>query len=219
MPRSRSVSAHEKVLAAAIELIAEQGIDATSMDAIAGRSGVSKATIYKHWADKDALVLEVMAKVNCLDVRPTFDSGNTRSDLIAVLAYRPDKHENERQKILPHFMAYAAHHEELGRAWRNMVMDPPRCEIRHLLELGMAKRELTRKLDLDICIAMLLGPMLYWFLFLRCHEGDPKRLAEKVVDAFWKAFRTPEHTERSAAVPSRLPSRTRPSLSGSTPLS
>ena len=86
MPRTRSASAHRKVLRAALQLVAECGVESTSMDAIAGKSGVSKATIYKHWADKDALLLEMMAEVNGLHTRPVFDSGNTRADMIAVLS-------------------------------------------------------------------------------------------------------------------------------------
>ena len=59
-----------------MELFAERGIDATSMDAIAEASGVSKATIYKHWPDKDALCLEVMGYLHGLDEEPpVFDSG------------------------------------------------------------------------------------------------------------------------------------------------
>lgn len=192
MPRSRSASAHRKVLDTAIELIAEQGIEATSMDAIAGRSGVSKATIYKHWLDKDALLLEVMAMVNGLHARPRFDSGNTRADLLAVLVYRPCEHAEMREKILPHFMAYAAHHEEIGNAWRNMVMDPPRRELRHLLKRGISKGELTPALDIDLSLSLLLGPMLYWFIFFRKAGQGPRRLAEGVVGAFWRAYGTTE---------------------------
>ncbi len=55
MARPRSAQAHKKVLDAAVLLFSERGIDATSMDAIAETSGVSKATIYKHWQDKDEL--------------------------------------------------------------------------------------------------------------------------------------------------------------------
>ena len=40
--------------------MAERGVEGSSMDAIAEASGVSKATIYKHWADKDALLLEMV---------------------------------------------------------------------------------------------------------------------------------------------------------------
>ena len=61
MVRQRSEEAHRKVVHAAIRLFAKQGIDATSMDSIADASGVSKATIYKHWEDKDALALEALS--------------------------------------------------------------------------------------------------------------------------------------------------------------
>ncbi|HVW86443.1 MAG TPA: helix-turn-helix domain-containing protein, partial [Bryobacteraceae bacterium] len=60
MARTPSKEAHDKVLAAAIRLIAERGIEGTSMDAIASASGVSKATVYKHWANKEALLIEVV---------------------------------------------------------------------------------------------------------------------------------------------------------------
>ena len=66
MARTRSASAHEKVIWAAAELFAERGVDGASMDAIAEESTVSKATIYKHWADKNALLLEVLEQINGL---------------------------------------------------------------------------------------------------------------------------------------------------------
>ena len=64
MARARSSAAHEKVLNAALALFSERGIEATSMDSIAAASGVSKATIYNHWADKEALLMEVMILIN-----------------------------------------------------------------------------------------------------------------------------------------------------------
>ena len=73
-----------------MELFAERGIDATSMDAIAQSSGVSKATIYKHWADKNSLCLEVLAQVHGLDEEPpVFNSGDFRANLIAQLRHQP----------------------------------------------------------------------------------------------------------------------------------
>ena len=48
MARTRSASAHRKVLDAALALFAERGIEGASMDAVAEHSGVSKATIYKN---------------------------------------------------------------------------------------------------------------------------------------------------------------------------
>ncbi len=107
MARTRSASAHQKVLDAALALVAERGVDGTSMDAIAGKSGVSKATIYKHWADKDALLLEMMAELHGLQIRPLFDSGDTRADMVAVLSYRPREKADMRERIMPRFLAYS----------------------------------------------------------------------------------------------------------------
>jgi AcrR family transcriptional regulator len=191
MARTRSASAHRRVLAAALELVAERGIEATSMDAVARQSGVSKATIYKHWTDKDALLLEMLATMHGLRDRPSFDSGNTRADLIAVLAYRPKGDAEMRERIMPHFAAYSAANSAFGIAWRNTVMEPPRRELRHLLEQGIEKGELSPRLDMDVSLAILLGPMLYWYIFLRRTAEDPKSLATAIVDTFWRAFARP----------------------------
>lgn len=188
MPRSRSASAHRKVIDAALQLIAERGMEGTSMDAIAAASGVSKATIYKHWTDKDALLLEIMAEANGLHARPPFNSGHTRADMVAVLSYRPPERADMRERIIPHFMAYSAYHSSFGEAWRSMVMEPPRRELTYLLKMGIKNGELSPKLNLDLSLTLLLGPIMYWYIFLRKSVGDPKGLAEGVVDAFWKAF-------------------------------
>src|SRR4051794_25218323 len=144
MPRTQSASAHQKVLKAALELVASRGVDGASMDAIAAKSGVSKATIYKHWSDKDALLMEMLAELNGLHTRPKFDSGRTRQDMIAVLTYRPRENGEMRERIMPQFLAYSATNVSFGSAWRNMVLEPPRRELRHLLRSGIEKHELAR---------------------------------------------------------------------------
>lgn len=199
MARTPSASAHQNVLDAAIALIAERGVDATSMDAIAGKSGVSKATIYKHWSDKDALLLEVMAEVHGLNRRPRFDTGNTRADLVSVLAYRPREHSEMRERIMPHFIAHSKCNQAFGEAWRKMAMEPPRRELKHLLRAGIEKGELPAGLDLDLSVALLLGPILYWYVFLRQSEEEPSRLAEGVVDAVWRAFGVKKKDRKIAA--------------------
>ena len=200
MPRTRSESAHKKVIEAALEMVAERGVDAASMDAIAERSGVSKATIYKHWANKDALLLEMMCALAGLSDRPKFDTGNTRADMIAVLAHRPKENAVMRERVLPHFVAYSATHTEFGNAWRNMAMEPPRRELKDLIWKGIQAGELSSDLDMDLSLAVLLGPILYWHIFLRKNIGDPKALAEGIVDMFWRAFgskRGPRGDKRS----------------------
>ncbi len=188
MPRKRSATAHRKVLDAALELVAECGIEGTSMDAIARKSGVSKATIYKHWADKETLLLEMMADVTGISGRPSFDSGFIKSDMVDVLSYRPPEHAELRERIGQHFVAYGARNREFGRAWRKMVMEPPRRELKHLIGAGIKKKELSPGIDLDLALGLLLGPMLYWHIFFKGTTEDPRHMAELVVEAFWRAY-------------------------------
>ena len=187
MSRGLSASAHSKVLEAATELFAERGIDATSVDAIAASSHVSKATIYKHWADKDALCLEVLQHVHELDDGPPDeDSGDLRADLLAFLKYEPSRKKAAIiKKLTPHLIAYSARNEEIGRAWKIRVMDRARTAIKMLLRRGVSRGEFPAVLDEDLGVALLLGPMMYRHIFGSSVSID--WLAEGAVDSFWKA--------------------------------
>jgi len=187
MARTRSASAHQKVIEAAAELFSQRGIEGASMDAIAEASTVSKATIYKHWADKDALLLEVMEELSGLKARPAFNSGDIRADMIAVLGYHPTEHADLRARIMPQFMAYSAKNPAFGDLWRTRVQDPPRRELTRLLKAAVKSGQLE-SIHLEHALAQLLGPMIYWYVFLRRTSENPQALAEAVVDMFWRAF-------------------------------
>src|SRR6185437_7282 len=164
MARPRSSKAHDKVLHAALDLFGERGIEATSMDAIAQTSGVSKATIYNHWADKEALLMEVMLFVNGLDREPEeVDSGDLLRDLTTILCRRTSGHLNAaRNRITPALIAYSAVHQEFGKAWRHRVIEPQRNHIRSILQRGIQQGLLRKDLDLELGVALLLGPLLYF---------------------------------------------------------
>lgn len=200
MVRPRSIEAHEKVIHAALALFGERGIDATSMDAIARASGVSKATIYNHWTDKEALLLEVMLYVNGLDREPEdVDTGDLCRDLATVLSRRPPgQFEAARNKMTPTLIAYSATHEEFGRAWRNRVMEPPRQCLRRILVRGMERGLLPADLDLDVSMALLLGPMLYRHIFSKGYPEKPSELGPQTAGAFCRAFLV-DPAPRSAA--------------------
>jgi AcrR family transcriptional regulator len=147
MVRQRSTRAHEQVLDSALKLFAERGIDSTSMDAISEGSGVSKATIYKHWPDKETLCLEVLTRLS--EDPPNFDSGDICADLVALLSYRPSERQSEmRSRVVPHLISHAARNPAFAQAWRARVMEPLRTRIAHLLKRAIAEGQLPANLDL-----------------------------------------------------------------------
>ena len=192
MARTRSSEAHEKVLEAALALFGERGIDAASMDAIARKSGVSKATIYKHWHDKDALALEALSLMFGLNEEPPkFDSGELRQDLVDALTYQPAPERQEmKNRMMPHVMAYAARNQKFGEQWRSRVIGRPQTRLKNLIKRGIEERQLAGNIDLETGLALLLGPMLYWHIFVgkKSITPMPRDLATDVVSAFWKMY-------------------------------
>lgn len=189
MVRPRSAEAHEKVLNAALELFAERGIEATSMDAIAQASGVSKATIYNHWTDKEALLLEAMLMIHGLDREPEdVDSGDIQRDLTTVLTRKPpDKCDAVRNRLTPSLIAYSAFHPEFGREWRHRVTEPPRQCIKKILRRGISRGQLPADLDIEASVALLLGPMLYAHIFSKDDPANKPDLGPVSAATFWRA--------------------------------
>lgn len=204
MARTRSVEAHAKVLQAAAELFAERGIETTSMDAIAAASGVSKATLYKHWPDKDALCLEALGKALSLDEKfPVFDSGDFRADLIAQLNYDPGaEHKEMKDRLIPHVIAYSTVNREFGRAWRLRILAPARKLWSDMIHRGQRAGVLRPKIDIEFATAMLVGPKMYQRIFVDVLGGSaPKHFEASIVDAFLAAFGVgaiPRHPSKKA---------------------
>jgi AcrR family transcriptional regulator len=200
MVRPRSQHAHESVLRAALDLFGERGIEATSMDAIAQNSGVSKATIYNHWANKEALLIEVMLFVNGLDRAPEdVDSGDPCRDMATVLSRRPpDEFDAARSRMMPALIAYSAVHREFGEAWRHRVMEPPRQSLKRILRRAIKRGLLPSTLDLEQSMALLLGPLLYRHIFHNETHPDAHDIGPAVATAFWRAHAL----DRNATLPS-----------------
>jgi AcrR family transcriptional regulator len=198
MSRGLSERAHQKVLRSAAELFADRGIDGTSMDAIANESGVSKATIYKHWADKEALCMEMLAFVHKVDeAPPNTDSGDWKSDVVAFLTHEPSgRTEEMKKRLMPHLIAYSARNEEFGRAWRARVMERLRDGLKVLIRRGIDEGIFPTVLDEELAVALLLGPMMFRHIFSR--SLDKEWLARGAVASFWNAHARRPSELRSA---------------------
>ena len=175
MARTPSLDAHNRVLEAALELFVEKGIETTSMDSIAAASGVSKATIYKHWPEgKEPLLMELMLLVVGLDRTVVEeDTGDLCSDLARVLNDKPTQERPEdKERLMPQMVAYSATHRAFGDAWRSRVMERPRQRLRRILTDAMQDGRLPAGLDIDVCFALLLGPIMYRHIFGKCNDGE-----------------------------------------------
>lgn len=84
----RSERSRRATLDAALALVAEQPYARVTVEAIAARAGVSKATVYRWWPSKGAIVVEALAEQNAADPAAAYgipDSGDLEADLALVL--------------------------------------------------------------------------------------------------------------------------------------
>ena len=190
MGRGKSFEAHERIILAAVALFGKLGIDATSMDAIARVGRASKATIYNHWKDKEELLMEVMCYLHGINDDPVYvDTGDLGRDLATVLNRRPSEaFQMARDHVTPTFIAYSATHPEFGRAWRHRVMEPGRQCLKRILERGIERGQLPADLDLELSMALLLGPMLYRHIFAKGSCASDDDLGRQTAEAFCRAF-------------------------------
>lgn len=81
--RPRDPALDGRIREAALDLFLEHGIDGSTMDEVAARAGVGKASVYRRWQTKEDLVVEALEQVLGAEV-PIPDSGSLRDDLALV---------------------------------------------------------------------------------------------------------------------------------------
>jgi AcrR family transcriptional regulator len=161
--RPRDAGADEAILAAVVELLVEVGFGGLTIDAVAHRAGVGKATIYRRWDGKEQLVLDALAvERKQVDVP---DTGSLRGDLIALYSHMAEPvSQQTATRLMPALAAEAAVNPDLAERLRAFVSDR-RAPGRQVLERGRARGEVAADADFDLFIDQLTGPLLYRLFF------------------------------------------------------
>jgi AcrR family transcriptional regulator len=82
--RPRSEEADRAILDAALDALVDDGYGGMSIERIAAKAGVGKATIYRRWNGKAEILVEALRRRACFDV-PLVDTGDLRADLLTIL--------------------------------------------------------------------------------------------------------------------------------------
>jgi AcrR family transcriptional regulator len=157
--RPRDARADAAILDATLRLVGSVGLGALTMDAVAATAGVSKATIYRRWASKEALVLDAWMACFTNDTIP--DTGSLERDLVSILGgLRDNITKGLLARVLPQMVAASQVNEELARAYRQFVVGRRR-RTAVVLDRAIERGELPAGTDLDLAQDMLVGPLFY----------------------------------------------------------
>jgi AcrR family transcriptional regulator len=179
--RPRSLRVDEAIISATLDLLAEgTSVEVLSIEAIATRAGVGKATIYRRWPGKEALLHDALATLK--SPGPEALGGSVRDDLIAMLSQVGPTNQDPRfAKIMPCILPHLMRSKEHYQAYQDII-EPRRNRIREVLVRGVGSGELRSDLDVELVLAMLIGPILVQRV-LRWHPDlDADKMPEQVVD-------------------------------------
>ncbi|SCL24866.1 transcriptional regulator, TetR family [Micromonospora rhizosphaerae] len=185
--RPRSIRADEAIIEATLDLLAEgNSIKALSIEAIAARAGVGKATIYRRWSGKDALLLDALRRLKGIPPQPAGHS--VRDDLVLLVGAVGHNVDPRAAKIMPCLVPEVNRSPDHFQLYQNII-EPRRKLMREVLRRGVVNGELRADLDIELAMALLTGPMLIQRV-LRWHpELDDKILPERIVDAVLDGLR------------------------------
>jgi AcrR family transcriptional regulator len=162
--RPYSLRTEQAILDATTDLLAERPLSEISLDDIATRARVSKASIYRRWPTKGTLAFEAFM-AQFLDRQPPPDTGRLEDDLLAALRnWVGTVNGTAAGRTLKGLIAEVQRDPELADAWRERFIGPVRA--RHLLmtERAIERGDLRLGADTNLLLDLLYGPAYHRLL-------------------------------------------------------
>lgn len=182
--RPRDDGADTAIVAAALELIAEQGIGALTVEAVATKAGVGKTTLYRRWQGKHDLVRHAFSTLNeDLPPVPEGPVADCLADVLTGLALVA--RQQLPMRLFPRVIGHRRSDPETYLCFFRRVIAPRRERVRQVLEAGQRQGEVRDDVDLEHVVNVLIGPMIYQMTVLPDGSQEasmsPRELVELVL--------------------------------------
>uniref|UniRef100_UPI003B3A0927 TetR/AcrR family transcriptional regulator n=1 Tax=Nakamurella sp. TaxID=1869182 RepID=UPI003B3A0927 len=203
--RPREHRADRAIIGSTLEIFADEGYHALTIEAVAASAGVGKATIYRRWPGKKELVIDALASLNDELMAAKAHLPPTIEDCLRMVLHHLTTRDPESLlgRITPRMLVYSESQPDLYAEYFDRVIVPRRRWLNDLLREGVARGVLRPDLDVEIAALALVGPALMPARGL----GVPATgadLADRLFDVLWPAFRadpdgrTPSGSGRAA---------------------
>ena len=179
--RPRDPGVDEAILAAAVDLLAEAGYARLTMDQVAARAGVGKASVYLRWPNKVALVAEAIQHRSAV-VPDVPDTGSLREDMLAFLRALL-RGKSAAAQALAAVTGEIASNPELQKAWRRSVAGTLSACVRVIVEHAIERGELPAASDVELLSLLPLTLLQNWRL--EHEQGPDDAVVERIVDQFY----------------------------------
>jgi AcrR family transcriptional regulator len=184
--RPRSTRAHEAIIDAVLDLLAEgTPVAEVSIEAVAARAGVGKATIYRRWSGKNELLLDAIRALKTPQSIP--EDQPVRETLIQLFSAVSVSVDPRAAKVFPCIVPEVMRSPEL-RGLYQQIVEPRRARTKEVLERGIANGELRADIDVEFIALMLTGPVMLQRMLSWSPNIDDDTLPEQVVDTLMQGI-------------------------------
>jgi len=163
MGRPRSEAAHEAILKAALRLVTRRGFRAVTVNEIAAEAGVGKMTLYRHWPNKSAVVMDALL-VLIGDETAFPDAGNALQSLRHQLDLQTTFFRSPSGNLIRSLVSEAQSDPELATAFRERWLIPRRGGVQRTMRQAVSEGSLRDDFDIDTAIDLLYGAIYYRLL-------------------------------------------------------
>ena len=186
--RPRSAESHQAILRSTMELLLSEGLRGLSIEGVAQRAGVGKATIYRRWRSKEELVGEAVSNLHA--TLPVPDTGSARGDFLELARWLVEAAEARGggADVLSQLVSEAAHDERLHEIFTANLVEPRRAVVRTILARGIGRGEIRGDVDMELMIDMLVGPNTYRALISRAELRSIYERAGRVFDVLYEGI-------------------------------
>jgi len=161
--RPRSEQARRAIFRSTLKLLRRSSFPELTIEAIAADANVGKATVYRWWPNKGALVVDAFAS-NAEDRLHFPDTGSVYRDMSLQMTQFLAILRSQRGRIVAALLGGGQSDPELLSAFRERFLRPRREEAYKTLRRAMARGELPQGLDLDVVLDTLYGAIYMRFL-------------------------------------------------------
>ncbi|HEX4092805.1 MAG TPA: TetR/AcrR family transcriptional regulator [Trebonia sp.] len=179
--RPRSETAHKAVLAAAADLLLDRGLPGVSMDAVAERAGVSKATIYRWWPTKETLALDMLYNEWAKVTPQVYESGSLRVDLLSLLrAWSRLASGRPYGRVVAALLMEGQTDPAFSAEYQRRMVEPRREQARAIYRAAIARGEIPADTKVEVAIDLIYGPLYH--RLLHGHAPLDDQFVDDIVD-------------------------------------
>jgi AcrR family transcriptional regulator len=162
--RPPSEDTERAILQATTELLAERGLAAMTIEEVASRAHVGKASVYRRWPSKGTLAFDAFV-TDFLERQPEPDTGSLRDDLLGILrAWTRAVRQPTTSRTLRGLIAEVQRDPELADAWRDRFVSPLRARHQAVLQRSIERGELPPETNTALMLDLLFGPAYHRLL-------------------------------------------------------